>query len=92
MLTNFGIDLTKYSEIRKITAKPLYDSTRWTYVFEDELISEKIFNHHIKSKKHDKTYGNTFKTNIENKLKSVSRTHFILSNDTFSVRSIHKTH
>ena len=42
------------------------------------------------NKKQDKTYSNTFKTNIENKFKSVAKTDFTLSNDTIFVRSIYK--
>ena len=42
------------------------------------------------NKKQGKTYDNTFKTNIENKFKSVAQTDFTLSNDTFFVRSIYK--
>ena len=41
MLTNFGIDMIKYLEIRKITVEPLSDSTTGLYIFKDELISEK---------------------------------------------------
>ena len=45
---------------------------------------------HIKNEKEGKTYDNTFKTNIENKLKSVAQTDYTLPNDTFFVRSIYK--
>ena len=77
--------MIKYLELRNMTQliEPLYDSTTGTYGFEDELISEKLFNHHVKNEKQGKTYGNTFKTNIENKLKSVAQTDFTLSNYTF---------
>ena len=64
-------------------AELLYDSTTGTYVFENDLISEKLFNHPIKNKNQGKTYESTFKTNIECKLKAVSQTDFLLSNDNF---------
>ena len=41
MLTNSSIDMIKSLKIRKITVTPLYDRTAGTYIFEDELISEK---------------------------------------------------
>ena len=41
MLTNSSIDIIKSLKIRKITVIPLYDRTAGTYIFEDELISEK---------------------------------------------------
>ena len=49
----------------------------------NSYISEKLFNHHIKNEKQGKTSDNTFITNIENKLKSVAQTDFILSNVNF---------
>ena len=63
--------------------EPLYDSTTGTYVFEDELTSEKLFNHHMENEKQGKTYDSTFKNNIQNKLKSVAQADFTLSSDTF---------
>ena len=89
-LNNFGIDMIKHLEIRKKNIfESLYDSFTETYIFKDKLISEKLFNHHIKNEKQGKTYDNTFKTNIENKFKLVVQTDFTLSNDTFFVRSVY---
>ena len=56
---------------RNNVVEPLYDVESSTYVFDDEKISNKLQEHHIFKTNSSSKYDDTFKSNIENKLKTV---------------------